>query len=98
MDEKQENKQKIAKDMNIMEIIVKYPQTREVFMKYGFHCLGCHAAQFESLEQGAMVHGIDVDKFVKDLNEAVDKPIDEKDKNDSESTDNKEDQTKGVEE
>ena len=34
-------------------------------------CLGCAAAHFENIEQGAMAHGIDVDQLVKDLNTVV---------------------------
>jgi len=43
----------------------------EVFLKYDFHCLGCAAASFENLEEGAKAHGIDVDKIVKELNNAI---------------------------
>ncbi len=66
-------KQKITKEMSIMEIIQKHPETMDVFMKHGLHCVGCAAARFETLEQGASAHGIDVDKFVKDLNSALKK-------------------------
>jgi hybrid cluster-associated redox disulfide protein len=68
---KKEIKAKIAKNMPINEIVRNYPQTMEVFMKYGLHCIGCAAAQFEDLEAGALAHGIDVDKLVVDLNKAV---------------------------
>lgn len=61
----------ITKDMGIMDIVSKYPQTVEVFMKYGMGCLGCMAARFENLEQGALAHGIDVDAMLKDLNEKI---------------------------
>lgn len=62
---------KITKEMSISEIVEKYPQTVDVFMKHGMGCLGCAAARFENLAQGAMAHGIDTDKLVADLNEAV---------------------------
>lgn len=65
--------EKITKNMSLKDIISKYPETFEIFMKYGLHCIGCHMAQFENLEEGAKAHGIDVDKLVKDLNEAVEK-------------------------
>jgi hybrid cluster-associated redox disulfide protein len=63
----------ITKDMGIIEIVNKYPETADVFFKYGMHCLGCMAARFETLEQGALAHGIDVEAMVKDLNEAINK-------------------------
>jgi len=61
----------ITKDMNIGEIARKHPETAEVFMKHGLHCLGCAAAHFENLEQGCEAHGIDTDALVKDLNKTI---------------------------
>jgi len=63
----------ITKDMTIGEVIKKYPNTAEVFVKNHLMCFGCGMAQMETVEQGCMSHGIDVDKFVKDLNEASEK-------------------------
>ena len=60
---------KITKDMNIIEVVRQYPDTMMVFMYAGMGCFGCHAAQFESIEEGALVHGIDADKLVEALNE-----------------------------
>ena len=64
-------KETITKDMTIMDAVQAHPEIVEVLMKQGFHCIGCHAAQFESIEQGAIVHGIDVEELMKDLNNAV---------------------------
>jgi len=61
----------ITKNMKIEEVLRKYPETAEVFAKHGFHCIGCIAASFESVAQGAVVHGIDADKLVNDLNKAI---------------------------
>lgn len=61
----------IDKSMSIIDIVQKYPQTVEIFRNYGMGCLGCVAARFENLEQGASAHGIDVDALVADLNKAV---------------------------
>lgn len=58
----------ITKDMVIMEIVRKYPETLPVFGQFGMGCLGCSGALHESLEQGAQVHGIDIDKMLKALN------------------------------
>ena len=62
---------KITEDMNIREVIDKYPQTVSVFAKYNMGCIGCIAASFESLKDIAAVHGTDVKAFVKDLNDAI---------------------------
>ena len=62
---------KITKDMSIKEVVEKYPQTIQVFMMHGLGCAGCSIANFENIEQGALVHGIDVDQLIKDLNKAA---------------------------
>lgn len=61
----------ITKDMGILEVVQKYPQTTEIFQNSGMGCLGCAAARFESIEQGAGAHGIDVDQLIENLNKAV---------------------------
>lgn len=63
--------EKITKEMGIIEVVQQYPQTLEVFQRYGLGCIGCAAARFENLEAGAKVHGIDVDDFIADLNAAL---------------------------
>jgi hybrid cluster-associated redox disulfide protein len=61
----------ITKEMPIGEVVQTYPQTIEVFLKHGLMCFGCAIARFENVEQGAMAHGISVDKLMQDLNAAV---------------------------
>jgi len=72
MADKKDN-DKIKKDMPLGEVIQKYPQTFEVFSKYGLHCIGCAVSAFETIEQGAMAHGINAEELVKDLNKALKK-------------------------
>ena len=63
-----ETKAKITKEMPIEEILTKFPESVPVFQKHGLHCIGCFAASFETLEQGAAAHGMDIEKLLKDLN------------------------------
>lgn len=63
--------EKITEEMNIKEVIDKHPELVSVFQKYNMGCIGCIAASFEKISDIATVHGIDVKKFVNDLNEAV---------------------------
>ena len=42
-----------------------------MFFGHGIGCAGCSAAQFETIEQGVTLHGIDPDAFVKVLNEHI---------------------------
>ena len=62
---------KITEDMNIREVIEKHPEVIPVFQKYNMGCIGCIAASFEKISDIAAVHGIDVKKFVEELNEAT---------------------------
>lgn len=61
----------ITKDVKIEEVVTQYPETMMVFMKHGLHCVGCHVSAFESIEDGAMAHGINVDALVDDLNKVI---------------------------
>ena len=40
-----------------------------ILMGIGMHCLGCPSSQMESLEEAAMVHGMDVDVLVQQIND-----------------------------
>ena len=42
-----------------------------ILMRAGMHCLGCPSSQMESLEEAAMVHGIDPDDLVNDINDFI---------------------------
>ena len=61
----------ITKDMSILEVVQKYPDTVDVFVNAGMGCLGCAAAHFENIEQGALAHGIDVPALMEALNRAA---------------------------
>lgn len=61
----------INKKMSIEKVVKKYPETVAVFEKFGFGCIGCQAALFEDIEQGADIHGIEVDVLVESLNNCI---------------------------
>ena len=50
----------IRKDMTIGEILRTQPAAAAILMEAGMHCLGCPSAQSETLEEAAMVHGMDI--------------------------------------
>ena len=58
----------IEKSMLIGELLNKYPEKADILLEAGMHCLGCPAAQRESLEEACAVHGIDVDSLIEKLN------------------------------
>ena len=58
----------ITKDMKIIELLEINEDLGEVLMEAGMHCLGCPAAQGETIEEACDVHGIDVDELIAKLN------------------------------
>lgn len=58
----------ISKDITIGELLRANPEVAPVLMEAGMHCLGCPASQGESLEEAAMVHGIDVEELIAKIN------------------------------
>lgn len=58
----------INKDTRIGEILEKAPEKAEILLEVGMHCLGCPAAQMETLAEACEVHGIDVEEVVAKLN------------------------------
>ena len=59
----------VTKDMTIGEILRANPNVAPVLMSAGMHCVGCPSAQGESLEEAAMVHGMDIDALMKAIEE-----------------------------
>ena len=60
----------ITKEMTIGEILRTAPNVAPVLLEAGMHCLGCPSAQGESLEEAAMVHGMNIDELMAKI-EAV---------------------------
>ncbi|HEY8363918.1 MAG TPA: DUF1858 domain-containing protein [Tissierellaceae bacterium] len=58
----------ITKDMLIGEIIRKKPESVEILIRFGMGCVGCPSSQMETLEEAAMVHGMDLNKLLEALN------------------------------
>ena len=55
----------------IGEIVNTYPESIEVLLGVGMHCLGCPASQAESLEDACAVHGLDPVVVAKAVNSAI---------------------------
>ena len=63
----------ITKDTTIGEAIRIDENIIPVLMGAGMHCLGCPSAQGETIEEAAMVHGLDVDALMDRINEVTNK-------------------------
>lgn len=61
----------VTKEMTIGELVTTHPMVAPILMEIGMHCLGCPSAQAESLEEAAMVHGIDADLLIEKINAAI---------------------------
>ena len=61
----------ITKDTIIGDILDIAPQTAPVFMSIGMHCLGCPASRGETVEEACMVHGVEVDALLKQVNSLI---------------------------
>jgi hybrid cluster-associated redox disulfide protein len=62
---------KITKEMEINECLKMYPQTKGIFTKYNMGCLGCMGATAETIEIGALMHGLDINEILDELNNIV---------------------------
>ncbi|MBQ9145526.1 MAG: DUF1858 domain-containing protein [Clostridia bacterium] len=63
----------ITPDMMILDVVVQgnAEAVEQVLTDIGMHCLHCAFAHGETVEEAALVHGIDVNELVKRLNEAA---------------------------
>ena len=61
----------VTKDMTIGELLSLDECITPILMRAGMHCIGCPSAQGESLEEAAMVHGLDADEIVDVLNDLL---------------------------
>ena len=63
-------KKTVTKDSLIGDVIRDIPGAKDIIQKYfGGGCFTCPGINVESLSFGAMMHNIDPDKIVKELNE-----------------------------
>ncbi|NLJ98518.1 MAG: DUF1858 domain-containing protein [Tissierellia bacterium] len=58
----------ITKDTLVGELIRNKPESVDILLRFGLGCVGCPASQMESIEEAAMVHGLDLDQLLKALN------------------------------
>lgn len=62
---------KITKDMIIGDILKMDPEMAGLLVAGGMHCVGCPSAQAETIEEAALVHGIEPDLLVARVNAFV---------------------------
>ena len=61
----------LTKEMTVGQGLKLYPQTVQVFLELGMHCLGCPSSTMESIEGAALTHGQNPDEIVAKLNKVI---------------------------
>ncbi len=58
----------VTKETKIGDILDASVEVAPFFLNMGMHCLGCPSARMETIEQACMVHGVDPDQLVEEIN------------------------------
>ena len=64
-----EGKAMVEKDTRIGELLMMDKDVSPILLGIGMHCLGCPSSQMETIEEAAMVHGLNADELVNQINE-----------------------------
>ncbi len=59
----------VSKDMTIAEVISVDQGIVQILMANGMQCVGCPSSQTETLEEAALVHGMDIDTLMNSIQE-----------------------------
>ena len=59
----------VDKSMLIGQLLNLDPNIAVILMRAGMHCIGCPSSQMESIEEASMVHGLDADLLVAQIND-----------------------------
>ena len=62
---------RVTKDTIISDLLDIAPEAAPIFQSIGMHCLGCVMANNESVEEACMVHGVDPEEFIQQINEFI---------------------------
>jgi hybrid cluster-associated redox disulfide protein len=63
---------RVSKATMIGELLQIDADVAPILLNIGMHCLGCPSSQMETIEEAAMVHGIDADDLVEEINTFLD--------------------------
>ena len=61
----------ITKNTIIGDILDIAPETAPTVLSIGMHCLGCPASRSETVEQACMVHGVNAEELLEQLNQTI---------------------------
>ena len=63
---------RVTKDTMIGDLLQIDQNVAPLLLNIGMHCLGCPLSQMETIEEAAMVHGLDPDDLVVEINTFID--------------------------
>ena len=63
---------RVTKDTMIGDLLQIDQNVAPLLLNIGMHCLGCPSSQMETIAEAAMVHGIDPDDLVVEINTFLD--------------------------
>ena len=66
---------RVTKDTMIGDLLQIDQNVAPLLLNIGMHCLGCPSSQMETIEEAAMVHGIDPDALVNEINDFLAKDL-----------------------
>lgn len=72
----EKQKKFVTKDMLMLDVLARYPETAPVLMGYGLHCIGCSFSGADTIETGAKLHGMDdemINMMLGDVNIIIEK-------------------------
>lgn len=61
----------ITRTMTLAQVASEHPEAEEILARHGLHCIGCSVAWWETLEEGALAHGMsaeEIDRMLEELN------------------------------
>jgi len=85
---------RVHEKMSFSELLEEYPEAADELFASGMHCVGCPVARFETIEQGASMHGIDTEQLIKKINMKINKRAKLKSRKSKKSKSNKKSKTK----
>ena len=66
---------RVTKDTKIGDLLQIDQNVAPLLLNIGMHCLGCQSSQMETIAEAAMVHGIDPDDLVVEINTFLDSDL-----------------------
>jgi len=64
----------LNEETNIAELVYEHPEASDVLMAFGLHCVGCFANAFDTIGQGARIHGMHEEE-IKELISEIKKVV-----------------------